>query len=191
MKQSCLVSYMRYGLRSFAALHLLVCWLVSLWKQHQVMNNYPGSSHWNIPRVLTNGTCALKRWCSWSEQVHGLKHIGEACIHCRKWSSEVARETCKEKSQKDVEVIHATPSPENRNKFHVYRKELKFLVSVLDGCRNIFCRHLGHHWSCGGQLGISPFPALVEDLGKRKVNSVGMGEGKLVHSRQKVLLWGP
>ena len=34
--------------------------------------NYPGSSHWNIPRVPTNGTCPLKGWCSWSEQVHGL-----------------------------------------------------------------------------------------------------------------------
>ena len=69
------------------------------------------------------GTCPLKRWCSWSEQIRGLKHIGEACIHCCKWSSEVARETSKEKSQKDVETIHATLSPENHSKFHVCRKE--------------------------------------------------------------------
>ena len=158
--------------------------------------NYPGSSHWNIPRILANGACPLKGWCSWSEQVCGLKHIGEVCIHCRKLSSEVARETCKEKSWKEVKVIHVTPSPENRSKFRVCRKEWKFLVSkflvsVSDDWKSIFCRHLGNHWSCGGQLCISPFSTLVEDLGKGKVDLVGTGEGKLVHSRQRLLLWGP
>ena len=166
---------MRYGLWSFAGLHSLVCWFVSLWRQCQVMYNYPGSSHWNIPRVPANGTCPLKRCCFWSEQVRGLKHIDEACIHCHRWSPEVKRETCKEKSQKDVGVIHVTPSPENHSKFHLCRK---FLVSVLDDWMSVSCRHLGHHWSCGGQLRISPFPALVEDLGKKESGFGWPGGGK-------------
>ena len=146
-----MVSYMRYGLWSFAGLHSLVRWLGSLWRQRQVMYNYPGNSHWNIPRVLANGTCPQKRCCSWSKQIRGLKHIDEACIHCHRWSPEVVRETCK-----DVEVIHVTPSTENHSKFHVCRKVWKFLVSVLDNWMSISCRHLGHHWSCGGQLRIYP-----------------------------------
>ena len=50
----------------------------------------------------------------------------------------------------------------------------KFLVPVLDGLRSIFCRHLGRHRSYDGQLGTSSFSALVEDLGRMKVDLVGM-----------------
>ena len=29
-----------------------------------MMCSHSGNNHWNIPRVLANGTCPLKRWCS-------------------------------------------------------------------------------------------------------------------------------
>ena len=37
---------------AFDPLQHCICWLVSLWRQHQVIYNYWGSSHWNIPHVL-------------------------------------------------------------------------------------------------------------------------------------------
>ena len=45
-------------------------------------------------------------------------------------------------------------------------------MSVLGGLRSTFCRYLSHHRSCGGELGTSSFPTLVEDLdlGKTKVD---------------------
>ena len=48
--------------------------------------------------------------------------------------------------------------------------------------RGIFCRHLGHHLSCGCQLGTSSFLAFVEDLGRTAVGLVGKGREILIHS---------
>ena len=60
-------------------------------------------------------------------------------------------------------------------------------MSVLDGLRSIFCRHLGHHRSCV-TLVHALFPAL--DLRRAKVDLVGLGKGNLAGLQPtKVPLW--